>query len=60
MVNIRWAREAGFSAGFFLAVTVISLSAFHIHLGNLGAFTLVIAWFSLFCLFYQIAKHRHS
>lgn len=60
MVNIRWAREAGFIAGFLFAVALIPFRAFHVHVGNIAAVALVLAWFCLFCVFYQIAKHRHS
>jgi uncharacterized membrane protein len=60
MVNMRWAREAGFSAGFLLALALIPLRALHVQLGSLAALALVVSWFCLFCLFYQFAKHRHS
>jgi hypothetical protein len=60
MVNIRWAREAGFSTGFFSVIAMIALRAFHIHVDAVAVSALVIVWFCLFGLFYQIAKRRHS
>jgi hypothetical protein len=60
MVNIRWVREAGFSAGFLFVITMIALRSLHIHVGNIIVYALVMVWLCLFALFYQIAKHRHS
>jgi hypothetical protein len=60
MVNIRFAREAGFSTGFFFVTAMIALRVFHITVGAVAISALVMVWFCLFGLFYQIAKRRHS
>lgn len=60
MVNIKWAREAGFITGFFFAIGIIALRTFHIHVDTLAVYALVVLWFCLFGLFYQIAKRLHS
>ena len=60
MVNIRWAREAGFTTGFLFAIAMIALRGFHIHLGAVLVAALVALWFCLFALFYGIAKRLHT
>jgi hypothetical protein len=60
MVNIRWAREAGFSAGFFFVIAMLALRAWNVHVGPIVLATLVVLHFCVFGVFYRIAKHRHS
>jgi len=60
MVNLRWAREAGFATGFLFAIAIAALRGFHIQLGAVLVAALVVVWFCLFALFYGIAKRRHT
>jgi hypothetical protein len=59
MVNIRSAREAGFTTGFFFIIAAVALRTLHVHLGTFAVGGLVAGWLCLFGMLYQFSKRQH-
>ena len=59
-MNIRWAREAGFTTGFVFLIVIAALRSLNLQFGLFTVTALVMLWFCVFAVFYRSAKRHHS